>query len=112
MGCVRARAEGLGLWTALASVAFAAVVGLCLAILLPTRGWTFRFNADKLVTNCLDHHPPPPLTKMHRDLSRQMERWSQDNNDKLVTVFRCFWSACIILALEVGLWTADLVLRG
>jgi hypothetical protein len=103
--------DGLSLWTGLASGAFGVVVGLCLAILLPTRGWTFRFNAQKLVANCLDVDPPVPLAKMHRDLSIQMEKWSQKNKGKLDTAFILFWAASIALAVEVAFWITDLVLR-
>jgi hypothetical protein len=48
---------------------------------------------------------------MHRDLSIQMEKWSQKNKGKLDTAFILFWAASIALAVEVAFWITDLVLR-
>lgn len=104
--------EGLGLYTWPATIMFGGVLAFCVLILLPTGKWRFRPYATKLLTVTLDADPPPSLTKMHHDLSEQMAKWSEDNQKKLDRRSVFFSCACIAFALETGLWTTDLVMRG
>lgn len=93
----------------LAVVAFLVVVVACVALLVPLGLWTFRFNVKALVKNCLDADPPPSLLKMHRDLSKQMDRWQGANKKKLYRMLKMFRVADVALGVEVAFWMGDLL---
>jgi hypothetical protein len=47
----------------IAAGCFIVLVGLCLAILWPSRDWTFRANSKKLVRDYIDSDPPATLPR-------------------------------------------------
>jgi hypothetical protein len=104
--------EGLTVLAAFAATAFIFVVAVCVWLLVPGGRWIFRFEGSLLVQNCLDADPPPTLAKMHRDLSKQMDRWAVVNEKKLDTMLRWFTWASVALGVEAALWIANLVWRG
>jgi hypothetical protein len=85
---------------------------MCVALLVPLGLWTFRFNVQALVENCLEANPPPSLAKMHHDLSRQMDSWDRANRKKLYRMLKSFRLAGVALGIEVAFWIADLLWRG
>lgn len=84
------------------------IVGLCLAILWPTREWKFRSNAKKLARDYIDADPAATLSEMHRDLALHMENWAEVNAWKMRWLFYYFQAASVLLGVEVVLWMADL----
>ena len=87
---------------------FVLIVGLCLAILWPTREWKFRSNVKKLARDYVDSDPPATSSEMHRDLALHMENWAEVNAWKMRWLFYYFQAASILLGVEVVAWIADL----
>lgn len=102
------RGHRLNAWGWSATLAFVGVGVLCLMILWPTRRWTFRMNAKKVIRDYIDGDPPAPLAEMHRDLALHMENWSQANSRKMRWLFYYFQAASLLLGLDVVLWIGNL----
>jgi hypothetical protein len=99
------RLDGWG-WAATGS--FVGLVGLCLAILWPTRRWIFRFNSKKLIRDYVEADPPATLSEMQRDLAIHMENWADVNSWKLRWLFSYFQAASLFLGAEVVFWIVGL----
>jgi hypothetical protein len=105
--------EGLTVFSGIASALFLVVVGSCVWILTPTKGWRFRFEADRLVFHIIDaEQRQMTLADVHRDLALQKEKWAGTNEKKLNTLALWLRSAALALGIEVILWIADLLWGG
>jgi hypothetical protein len=99
--------EGLGVWSGLASLAFGVVGGLCVAILWPRRQWFFTANPKLLVRDYLDP-ADVDLARTYRNLALWADTWAEGNRTKIRTMLNWFELACVLLAVEIAFWIAEL----
>jgi hypothetical protein len=93
--------SGLG-WIAVA--AFVLAGGLTILMLLPRRGWVFRFSAKRLIKDYVEAKPPAELSDMQRDLALHLENHYIVNNKRLGLLFWLFRTASMVLVIEIVTW--------
>jgi hypothetical protein len=103
--------DNLSILSTLAGLTFLFAAGLCVWLLLPRGKWRFRMDGAKAIRVALDARPQPPLVKIHRDFSKQMDSWATANETELLKMLDRFGWASAALGIEVALWVADLVVR-
>ena len=105
--------DGIGLSGVLAIVAFAAVAGLCVYVLLPrfadeASGWIASNDAKIIV----DEHVYVDVPDTPEELWQFLALWNATNsraNEKaLQPLFKLYWLACILLAVDIGLWLLEI----
>jgi hypothetical protein len=95
---------GYGAWVALA--AFAGIILLALASILPLWLWSFETSAANLV-EMLEGTDPPSQEQLWRDLALYAEK-SYDTKMKLDMLHIAFILAGILLVVELAAWLAVL----
>ena len=93
--------HGLG-WIAIG--AFVLVGGLTLLMLLPQRGWVFRFSAKRLISDYVEAQPAAELSDMQRDLALHLENHYVANDKRLDGLFWLFRIASTVLVVEIVIW--------
>jgi hypothetical protein len=88
--------------SAAATLVFASVIGLCLAVLWPAEDWEFVYDARTLDAEYIEKSVDG--TAMYRSLAKGNAKSREINRDKLRPRFTLFRIACALLAVDVALW--------
>lgn len=100
----------LDVWSVIALLAFAAVVGSCVWIALPRRkAWRFSLSATVLLEDWADEPKSGDITLMTRFLATTLERNYHQNEDLLEGLYNWFTAAAVLLGVEVLAWALKLV---
>jgi hypothetical protein len=94
-------------WAAMS--AFLILLGVCVWIVLPTRGWSFVNSATVLLAGYVEAEPPVDLDEMHRSLALYMEQHWDRNQDLLNRRLGGLQVAAVLLAVSIVCWLVDLV---
>jgi hypothetical protein len=86
---------------------FAVAVLLCVAVLWPSQGWVFTFNAGLLVRDYAEASPPASAAETHRDLALWLQQHYEENEPRLRRRYWRFGIACAYLGVEIALWLAS-----
>jgi hypothetical protein len=109
LGATAIERNGMDTLAVLAILAFLAVVGLSLSVLVPRRkAWRFALGATTLLEDWADQERPGGIPAMHRFLATTIEDNWDHNDAKLEELYLRFQSAAGLLGLDVVLWTLEL----
>jgi uncharacterized membrane protein YfcA len=95
--------------SALAFVAFAVVVVLCVYVLWPTKGWCFAHESGAVTREYIKKGKS--LDYMYENLARAADNHWTENDEKLKYMFSAFRWASAALGVSIGFWLADLQIR-
>ncbi|HEY2652198.1 MAG TPA: hypothetical protein VGI50_09775 [Solirubrobacteraceae bacterium] len=98
--------SSLGGWGIAALVAFVLCLGSAIWVLLPHE-LTFAFRGEALLA-VSDHEGVEDVTEAYRAAGIWIEPYLDTNRDKIATLSSWFTASCVLLALEVILWTISL----
>src|SRR4051794_38317593 len=84
-------------WAAIST--FLLLLGICVWIVLPTRGWSFVNSATVLLAGYVEADIPADLNEMHRSLALYMERHWDRNQDLLNRRLAGLQTAAVLLAV-------------
>ncbi len=93
----------LGGWGISALVVFVLCLASAIWVLLPHE-LTFAFRGEALLA-VSDHEGVEDVTEAYRAAGIWIEPYLDDNRDKIATLSSWFTASCILLAVEVILWT-------
>jgi hypothetical protein len=96
-------ADGIGALSALALVALACSIGLCVYVLLPKSGFVFSLNAARLYEQLFV--VAEDEEEVYRRLVYWLESYWQSNQDKIDDLGRYYLGAAIALMLQLALWS-------
>lgn len=95
--------RGLTAGAVIALVLFGAVGVLSLLMLLPQKGWNFRFSATDILDR-IEQRPDDTLTDIQKKLARLNDDSYDRNGEKLDRLFLWLRLASLCLFAEAGLW--------
>lgn len=95
--------RGLTTGAIIALILFGAVGVLSLLMLLPQKGWNFRFAATEILDR-IEKQPDATLADIQRDLARLNDDSYDQNEQKLSRLFLWLRLASLCLFVEAGLW--------
>jgi hypothetical protein len=108
-GAAALEAEQVNVWSVIALLAFAAVVGSCIWIALPRRkAWRFSLSATVLLEDWADEPRSGDVTLMTRFLATTLEHNYRQNEDLLEGLYNWFTAAAVLLGVEVLAWALEL----
>ena len=108
-GASALEADQVDVWSVVALLAFAAVVGSCVWIALPRRkAWRFSLSASILLEDWADEPRSGDVTLMTRFLATTLERNYRSNEDLLEGLYNWFTAAAVLLGVEVLAWALEL----
>jgi hypothetical protein len=96
-------ANGVHTLSALALVALACSIGLCVYVLLPKSGFVFSLNAARMYERLFE--VANDEDELHRRLAYWLESYWQSNQDKIDDLGRYYLGAAIALLLQLALWS-------
>jgi hypothetical protein len=97
----------LDAWGILAMFSFASCLGSAVLVLLP-REFVFAFRGETLVA-ASDRHEPLDVSDAYRAAGYWIEPHLYVNRRKINSLSRWLSASCVLLAIEVILWTLSLV---
>jgi hypothetical protein len=83
-----------------------------LFILLPSSGWRFTVNAKDLLGQYVEADPPASMAELHRSLAWHLQTRWQENQARLVLLYRVFTASVLLVAAETVFWLLAIVLKG
>jgi hypothetical protein len=96
-------ANGINTLSALALIALACSIGLCVYVLLPKSGFVFSLNAARLYERLFV--VADDEEEMYRRLVYWLESYWQSNQDKIDDLGRYYLGAAVALMLQLALWS-------
>lgn len=102
------RGGHLNAGSVIAIVGFIAVVGLCVYVVWPAKGWVFVHNAERLITTYLADDLS--ADDMYRRMTLDNAGYRKRNQARIDRRFLAFRLACMSLGLDVVVWL--IVLQG
>ena len=101
--------DGVDIAGVLAIVFFAILAVLSILILLPREdAWMFSLNAKTLIEDHLDVPERNSASKLHRFLAEWLDEHYTSNKAHLDGLYRLYWWASVLLAVDIGLWLLEL----
>ena len=88
-------------WSGVALLCFLVAGGLCLAILWPSAGWSFIFDAKKILKAVEEEDT---LDEMHSQYAGENRKNWEKNDKKLECLYGRFRWAVAVLILQVFFW--------
>jgi hypothetical protein len=97
----------LGVWGVLAMVAFALCVGSAIWVLLP-HAFVFAFRGETLLAES-DHRGVSDVVEAYRTAGIWVQPHLEANRNKIADLSDYLAASCVLLAVEVILWTLSLI---
>jgi hypothetical protein len=98
--------SSLGGWGIAALIVFVLCLGSAIWVLLPQE-LVFAFRGDALLA-ASDHEGVEDVAQAYRAAGMWIEPFLDANRDKIAQMSSWFTASCVLLALEVILWTISL----
>jgi hypothetical protein len=95
--------SSLDVWAILALIAFVLCLSSAIWVLLP-HALVFAFRGEALL-GISDHQGVDDVTQADRAAGIWMESFVDANRDKIAELSAWFTASCVLLAIEVILWT-------
>jgi hypothetical protein len=109
LGATALKRGNLDVMGGIALLAFTAIVGASVWIVLPRRkAWRFSLRATTLVEDWADEPRSGDLTAMTRFVATTLERNYDKNEDLLDGLYAWFTAAAVLLGVEVITWALKL----
>lgn len=93
----------IGIWAILALIAFVLCLASAIWVLLPHR-FVFAFRGNALLAES-DHRGVQDVREAYRAAGSWIEPHLDANGDKIGDLAQWFTASCVLLAVEVILWT-------
>lgn len=100
----RALADGLNTWDWIAVALLLGIGILAVVLLWPYYNLTFRFDAQTLIDQYVDHVPPVSTGEMYRRLALQLREYGHENSRIVRRMRFAFEAALVLLILEILAW--------
>lgn len=101
--------DGLGLWVALALIAFGVSIGSCIYVLLPKDALVFALDGPKAYEALYEFRYD--ANEIHRRLAYWLRLYRKNNHQVLERASRAFEIASFALVSEIGFWVLEVVLH-
>lgn len=99
--------SGFDTLAALASLAFVAVLGLALWVLMPQKTWKFSLGAAVLLDDW-QNEKCGTVVEMQAFVARKLEENWNSNDTEMQSLYQKFAFATVLLGIDALLWTLKL----
>ena len=103
LGAQAIQRDGIGTLSALALIALACSIMLCIYVLLPKRNFIFDIEPSRMYESLLD--VAPEESELRRRLVYWLDSFWQANQDMINVLGRYYVAAAVALLLQLAFWS-------